>query len=126
MKRLLLLTLFPSAGFLYSFAGKVQTGESVYIVPITDSIIKDKITANPKYGFKNLFDQDNNGLEVKLNPKAVSFVQDYIKKETADLNKMKSWSKPYFDVIDNILVKYGLPLELKYLSVIESELKPYA
>ncbi|HVE60532.1 MAG TPA: lytic transglycosylase domain-containing protein, partial [Chitinophagaceae bacterium] len=79
-----------------------------------------------KYGFKNLFDQDNNGLEVKLNPKAVSFVQDYIKKETADLNKMKSWSKPYFDVIDNILVKYGLPVELKYLSVIESELKPYA
>ncbi len=126
MKRLLLLTLFPLTGFLFSFAGKVQAGKSVFIIPLTDSIIKDKITANPKYGFKNLFEQNDNGLDVKLNPQAVSFVQGYIKKESADLNKMKSWGRPYFDVMDNILTKYGLPVELKYLSVIESELKSTA
>ncbi len=125
MKKLLLLTLFPLTGFLYSFAGKVQEGKSVFIVPLTDSIIKDKIIANPKYGFKNLFEEDN-GLDVKLNPKAISFVQGYIKKESSDLNKMKSWGRPYFDVMDNILTRYGLPVELKYLSVIESQLKSYA
>ncbi len=126
MKKLLLLTLFPLAGFLYSFAGKVQAGKSVFIFPLTDSIIKDKVIANPKYGFKNLFEQDDNGLNIKLNPKAISFVQGYIKKESSDLNKMKSWGRPYFNVMDNILTKYGLPVELKYLSVIESELKSYA
>ncbi len=126
MKKLLLLTLFPLAGFLYSFAGKLQAGESVFIVPLTDSIIKDKIIANPKYGFKNLFEKGDNGLDVKLNPKAISFVQDYVKKEGSDLNKMKNWGRPYFDVMDNILTRYGLPVELKYLSVIESELKSYA
>jgi len=126
MKKLLLLTLFPLTAFLYSFAGKVQSGERVFIVPLTDSIIKDKIIANPKYGFKNLFEQDDNGLDVTINPKAISFVQGYIKRESADLNKMKSWGRPYFDVMDNILAKYGLPVELKYLSVIESQLKSYA
>jgi membrane-bound lytic murein transglycosylase D len=65
-------------------------------------------------------------LNIKLNPKAVSFVQDYVKKEGSDLNKMKNWGRPYFDVMDNILTRYGLPIELKYLSVIESELKSYA
>jgi membrane-bound lytic murein transglycosylase D len=126
MKKLLLLTLFPLTAFLYSFAAKVQSGERVFIVPLTDSIIKDKIIANSKYGFKNLFDQDDNGLAVKLNPKAISFVQGYIKSQSSDLNKMKSWGRPYFDVMDNILAKYDLPVELKYLSVIESQLKSYA
>lgn len=39
---------------------------------------------------------------------------------------MKTWGQPYFNTIDNILVKYNLPKELKYLAVIESELKPTA
>ncbi len=126
MKKLLLLTLFPLAGFLYTFAGKVQEAVGIFLVPITDSIIKDRIIANPRDGFKNLFEQADNGLNIKLNPKAVSFVQDYVKKEGSDLNKMKNWGRPYFDVMDNILTRYGLPIELKYLSVIESELKSYA
>lgn len=126
MKKLLLLTLFPLAGFLYTFAGKVQEADGIFLVPITDSIIKDRIIANPRDGFKNLFEQADNGLNIKLNPKAVSFLQDYVKKEGSDLNKMKNWGRPYFDVMDNILTRYGLPIELKYLSVIESELKSYA
>ena len=126
MKKLLLLTLFPLAGFLYTFAGKVQEADGIFLVPITDSIIKDRIIANPRDGFKNLFEQADNGLNIKLNPNAVSFVQDYVKKEGSDLNKMKNWGRPYFDVMDNILTRYGLPIELKYLSVIESELKSYA
>jgi hypothetical protein len=46
MKKLLLLTLFPLAGFLYTFAGKVQEADGIFLVPITDSIIKDRIIAN--------------------------------------------------------------------------------
>jgi membrane-bound lytic murein transglycosylase D len=46
----------------------------------------------------------------------------YIREEGADLEKMKVWGKPYFDVYDAVLREHGLPLELKYLSVIESSL----
>lgn len=79
-----------------------------------------------KYGFKSLF--GNNSFDPsqpytsQLNPKAVPFVQSYIRECGANLEKMKIWGKPYFDMYDAILSLYGLPKELKYLSVIESDL----
>ncbi len=79
-----------------------------------------------KNGFKSLF--SNNAYDAskpyaaQLNPRAVSFVQEYIRKQGKELEKMKSWGKPYFDLYDNILALYGLPKEMKYLSVIESHL----
>jgi membrane-bound lytic murein transglycosylase D len=63
---------------------------------------------------------------IRLNPRAIQFVQDYMEKNGEDLRKMKSWAKPYFNMIDGVLKKYGLPSELKYLAVIESELKSTA
>jgi len=76
-------------------------------------------------GFNEIFETTGaNG--VKLNARAVSFVKDYMDKEGKNLEKMKSWGQPYFNTIDNILVKHNLPKELKYLAVIESELKSTA
>jgi membrane-bound lytic murein transglycosylase D len=127
MKRLLLLTTLPLTAFLYSFAGKVQQDRRMYIVAAVDSSIKEVI-GNPKEGFKDLFETSENTAEftAKLNPKAVSFVQDYMESHSKKLNKMKDWGKPYFDLMDNVLAKHGLPTELKYLAVVESELKPSA
>ncbi len=39
---------------------------------------------------------------------------------------MKNTAKPYFSLIDNILAQYGLPKELKYLAMIESNLNSQA
>lgn len=127
MKKLLLLTALPLTAFLYSFAGKVQQDRRMYLVAAVDSSIKEVI-GNPKEGFKDLFETAENSTEftAKLNPKAVSFVQDYMGSHTKKLNKMKDWGRPYFDLMDGILSKHGLPTELKYLSVIESELKANA
>ncbi len=63
---------------------------------------------------------------VQLNPRAISFVEDYMNKHTKQLEQMKDWGKPYFDMMDGILTAHGLPGELKYLAVIESNLKSYA
>lgn len=63
---------------------------------------------------------------IRLNPRAIQFVQDYMERNGEDLRKMKGWAKPYFNMIDGVLKKYGLPEELKYLAVIESELKSTA
>jgi len=73
------------------------------------------------------FEQGYNSANgIKLNPRAIQFVQDYMEKNGEDLRKMKSWAKPYFNMIDGVLKQYGLPSELKYLAVIESELKSTA
>ncbi|MES2004593.1 MAG: lytic transglycosylase domain-containing protein [Bacteroidota bacterium] len=87
---------------------------------LVDSVVSDKS------GFKSLF--SNNTFDAsrpyaaQLNPRAVSFVQEYIRKQGKELERMKSWGKPYFDLYDNVLGLYGVPREMKYLSVIESHL----
>ena len=79
-----------------------------------------------KYGFKNLFAQYNYNpalpYSVQVNPNAESYMQDYLRLHSNNLIKMKGWGQPYFNLIDNILSQYGLPRELKYLAVIESNL----
>jgi membrane-bound lytic murein transglycosylase D len=54
------------------------------------------------------------------------FVKHYIRNNDEDLLVVRKRSGIPFIIIDSILDHYGLPLELKYLAVIESELKPTA
>ena len=92
-----------------------------------DSSKQELSTVDPKYGFKDLFISTPtlaNGISAEqLNPLAVSFVEDYIEKFGKSMEAMKGWGKPYFDMMDGVLTKHGLPKELKYLAVIESQLK---
>ena len=81
-----------------------------------------------KYGFKNLFSNYsyNSSLPytAQINPNAESYISDYMKGHSKYLLKMKGWGQPYFNLIENVLVQYGLPRELKYIAVIESNLNP--
>ena len=98
--------------------------------PVVDSTIAHvNITSDPKTGFKDLFagKPEEEGLnQVQLNPRAISFVDDYMAKNRKSLENLKGWGRPYFDMIDAVLTYHGLPRELKYLAVIESYLKTYA
>ncbi len=62
----------------------------------------------------------------QVNPYAENFMQDYLHAHTKYLQNLKETSVSYFNFIDGILVRYGLPKELKYLAVIESNLKTNA
>ncbi len=64
--------------------------------------------------------------EVGLNRHATKFVKSFLKKEDESLTRVKQRSKSYFKLIDTIFTRYHLPLELKYLAVIESELNTTA
>ncbi len=81
-----------------------------------------------KYGFKNLFANYsyNSSLPytAQINPNAEIYISDYMKGHSKYLLKMKGWGQPYFNLIENVLVQYGLPRELKYIAVIESNLNP--
>lgn len=60
--------------------------------------------------------------KIGLNKHARDFVQQYLKQESFFLEKIKAKSDPYFDIIDTVFTKFDLPVELKYLAVIESKL----
>lgn len=109
----------------YSSGVPEQGGASNQTPTSQDSSING---SDPKDAFKDLFESEtDNGIKItKLNPKAVSFVQDYIESDGSRLTKMKTTAKPFFDRIDQIFTRYDLPVELKYLAVIESDLKTSA
>ena len=94
---------------------------------------KDKIQYFSKltrYGFKNLFPTYSYNSSMPYSsqvvPQAESYMQDYLRMYGKQLSGMKSWCMPYFNLIDNIFTQYGIPKELKYLAVIESNLKTNA
>jgi membrane-bound lytic murein transglycosylase D len=94
---------------------------------------KDKVQYFSKltrYGFKNLFPtytyNPTQTYSSQVNPNAEQYMQDYLRAHGKSLVNMKGWCMPYFNLIDNIFTQYGLPKELKYLAVIESNLKTSA
>src|SRR5687767_14530187 len=58
---------------------------------------------------------------IKMNKKAEKFVQDFLTHNSDNLEEIKAKSPTYFRVINQVFTKYEVPLELKYLAVIESE-----
>lgn len=79
-----------------------------------------------RYGFKNLFSGMgyNSALpyNAQINPNAEPFIQDYVRKHARYLGEMRQWGLPYFNLIEQVFSQYGLPRELKYVAVIESNL----
>ncbi|MBI2730942.1 MAG: lytic transglycosylase domain-containing protein [Sphingobacteriales bacterium] len=119
MKKLLLYCsfFFPPAVTTIVSAQPAQD-----TTPLSDNVAR--------YGFSSLFKTEsfnqNTDYKTQLHPMAWGFVQDYIKVHQKGLEKMKGWGLPYFLMIENVLTQYHLPKELKYLAVIESNLKNYA
>lgn len=94
---------------------------------------KDKVqylSEITRYGFKNLFSKYRYNPSLpyssQVNPHAEGYMQDYLRTHSGQLEKMREWGTPYFNLIDQIFSQYGLPRELKYLAVIESNLQTSA
>lgn len=66
------------------------------------------------------------GPQIKLNKEEMRFAKKYIRNSSECLASIKEKSVIPFYIIDSVFNHYGLPVELKYLAVIESELKPSA
>lgn len=99
-----------------------------HLVTLRDTVLAPaKLNDTTKAAIPDLFEASTSAANgVRLNPRAVSFVQDYMETYSKDLLKLKDWGRPYFNMMDAVFTKYNLPTELKYLAVIESKLKSSA
>jgi membrane-bound lytic murein transglycosylase D len=135
MKKLLLSGVFSLLMVFFATAQKAVSIESLAVARASDTgnstennqttnALASNASQASKKGFKDLFENDgfSNTAGPRLNPRAVSFVKDYIEKNADDLADMKGWGRPYFNLMDAVLISHNLPKELKYLAVIESEL----
>ncbi len=59
---------------------------------------------------------------IQMNAQAAAFSAKYLKEGSYFLGKLKAKSDPYFNMIDSVFTKYNIPVEMKYLAVVESKL----
>ncbi len=123
---------FSSIGYANSEPGFIKKpvyssllSQSQDSLPQVQDSIKD-----PKENFIDLFDNESSysaGVDIAyLNPLMLSFVDGYKVSHGKMMEDLKDKARPYFNMIDKVLSKHGLPKELKYLAVIESNLKTNA
>ncbi|MDB4182851.1 transglycosylase SLT domain-containing protein, partial [Flavobacteriaceae bacterium] len=63
---------------------------------------------------------------IEYNPSLESVIKSYLKNRKRSTETLISRSHYYFPMFEAVLDKYNLPLEIKYLAVVESALKPCA
>lgn len=114
------------------FAQNLNTSDTSVVtqelfISTTGSSTPDLTVSSPvRELVKKELDPFNDQALLTLHPRAIPFVKDYFDENEERLTKMKSSAIPYFRTIDNIFRKYQMPTELKYLALIESELKSSA
>ena len=59
---------------------------------------------------------------IGLNKQGEKFVDEYLAKNSRMLKQIKEKHPSYFTIMDDVLTRYGLPTEVKYLAIIESQL----
>lgn len=82
--------------------------------PITDAAIKEKLAAL------------EGCLQLRTNAVVRSYIRHYVYVKTEKTRTMLGKRLTYFPMFEQKLREYGLPLDLKYLSVVESALNPKA
>lgn len=125
------------AGLVASAQLDMVTSDDVTAVP-SQPLNAEEAAAkkDPKQSFHDLFADGSTSISKNarfaninlqhLNPQAMSFVQDYVQRHEGNLKRLRSWAGPYFDMMDDVLAQNGIPKQLKYLAVIESNLKASA
>ncbi len=136
---------FFSVILLFVLSGQVRGGndDSVFYAKINDLIRNSermyKLTHEEKPLFAEIYNLNDFALEYKIaklndaSPIEMYFDKDvkkwiafYLKQKPQLTKRIVELSEFYFPIFEKELDKYGLPLELKYIPVIESSLNPNA
>jgi len=108
------LKIFEGNGYGKSTSVKHYSGTSIPIFP--DSIYRSRI----------LEMNDQSPFEYIYNNQVRQFIDLYAYKKRELTSRILGLSELYFPLFEEQLDKYNMPLELKYLAVIESALNPTA
>ncbi len=89
---------------------------------------QSSITEYPEWLYETRFKELDSKTPIKLdyNDQVKAYIDVYIVKRREHLSRIIGRSEYYFPLFEEYLSKYNLPLELKYLAIIESALNPRA
>ncbi len=100
----------------FSLNKETGTNGNTSILNTPDSVFEKRIEA------LNL----QTPIELTYNKEVKAFINLYATKKRELTSKLLGLSEIYFPMIEEILDRYNMPLELKYLAVVESALNPRA
>jgi membrane-bound lytic murein transglycosylase D len=93
-----------------------MTYEPVDYIELSTELLKQRLTEiNSRTPFN-----------VAYNPSLESVIKNYLKNRRGTMGKLIALSDYYFPMFEEALAKYNIPLELKYLAIVESALRPTA
>ena len=109
----------------YYFRKNKQIVNSKYKLgsPATEKIDFETVTDSMIY--RRLLSL-NTKVPLEYNPIVRGYVSMYLKKMNHSIDVMLSMAEYYFPMFEEVLDKYGVPCELKYLAIIESALNTNA
>ena len=129
MRKILIISLYLLSCFAYAGdtleALKIDT--TLVLSPILDNFSAPKNTQ-----LLNIYDERLRLLDAKTpmnlvyNEKVKSFIDSYLGRNKALISRMLGLKELYFPLFEQQLDKYALPLEFKYLAIVESALNPRA
>jgi len=106
-------SLFDS---IYSVVKNTDYTKIEYVPNLPTEVLKDRLSdLNARTPFN-----------VEYNPGLESVIKNYLKNRHQSMTRLMALSDYYFPLFEQVLDKYDLPLEIKYLAIVESALKPRA
>lgn len=100
---------------IYKSVSELKYDEVYYPDLPTDTLKKRLLELNAKTPFN-----------IEYNPSLESVIKRYLKHRRRSMEKLMALSHYYFPMFERELDNHNIPLEVKYLSIVESALKPRA
>ena len=92
----------------------------------TDCVVTHDTTTLPDSVYKARLQALPCVIELPYNERVRAFILRYVKRSPKQVARMMRMSEYYFPLFEEVLGRYDLPYELKYLPIIESALNPMA
>ena len=130
MRRIVLISLILSTIIVHANDSLYPIDDEKFLS--ADSVISDNSTLSEIKKSKNIYKarlrvlNNNTPMDLGYNDKVQPFIDSYLGKNKGLISRMKGLSLYYFPLFEQQLDKYDLPLEFKYLAIIESALNPKA
>ena len=130
MRKLLFIYLLFASLYVYSDDTLHTIIQDTTLV--IDTVVMVDVLENTETKPLNIFDQrlrvldKNSPMDLAYNDKVQSFIDSYIGRNKVLISRMQGVKELYFPMFEQQLDKHNLPLEFKYLAIVESALNPKA
>jgi membrane-bound lytic murein transglycosylase D len=118
--KVIYLSIMLTLGFNNADAKKPRKKVSILSQPFKKM---NGILTHDTLGGQNNTNKNWTGADIKLQASLKKFVADYLKENGEMLEDIKLKNNAAFKTIEKIFENRGIPVELKYLAVVESKLK---